>query len=90
VADSLKQVVVARQDSGAKTFNASNILGMATGIALSNVYYPPANRTVTVVRSRVLTSLSGDAVGNLMSEFWPDIRKKFFRKSAKSSNAIAP
>jgi hypothetical protein len=40
VADSLKQIVVARQDSGVKTFNASNFLGMAAGIGFSNLYYP--------------------------------------------------
>ncbi|SPE39469.1 hypothetical protein SBA3_3230012 [Candidatus Sulfopaludibacter sp. SbA3] len=30
--------------------------------------------------SRVGTSLTGDVMGNLMSEFWPDIQKKFFEK----------
>jgi hypothetical protein len=49
VADSLKQIVVTRQDSGSKAFNASNILGMAAGIGLSNLYYPSASRTGTVM-----------------------------------------
>jgi hypothetical protein len=80
VADSLKQIVVARQDSGARTFNASNILGMAAGIGFSNVYYPSSSRTGTVMLGRVVTSLSADAMGNLLSEFWPDVRKKVFHK----------
>jgi hypothetical protein len=86
VADSLKQVVVARQDSGSQAFNAfnvSNILGMAAGIGLSNLYYPSASRTGTVMLGRVATSLAGDGIGNLVSEFWPDVRKKFFCKRGK-------
>jgi hypothetical protein len=85
VADSLKQIVVARQDSGAKTFNASNILGVAAGIGFSNLYYPSASRTGTVMLSRVVTSLAADGMGNLMSEFWPDVRRKFFRKKKRGS-----
>jgi hypothetical protein len=84
VGDSLVQIVVARQDSGAKAFNASNIFGMAAGIGLSNVYYPSASRTGTVMGNRVITSLTGDVMGNLMSEFWPDVQKKFFRKKSKN------
>jgi hypothetical protein len=83
VAVSLKQVVVARQDSGAQAFNASNILGVAAGIGLSNLYYPSASRTGTVMRGRVVTSLGGDGIGNLVSEFWPDIRRKYFSKRTK-------
>src|SRR5215471_7878454 len=60
VGGSLKQVVVIRQDSGAKTFNASNMLGLAAGIGVSNLYYPAASRTGSVMLGRVVTSLSGD------------------------------
>jgi hypothetical protein len=80
---SLSRIVVARQDSGRAAFNASNFLGMAGGIGLSNLYYPSASRTGSVMLSRVGTSLTGDVMGNLMSEFWPDIQKKFFQKKKK-------
>lgn len=83
VSDSLKQIVVARQDSGAKTFNTSNMLGMAAGIGLSNAYYPSSSRTGSVMLGRVVTSFSGDAMGNLISEFWPDVRRKFLHKKPK-------
>jgi hypothetical protein len=83
VADSLKQVVVTRQDSGAKTFNASNMLGLAAGIGVSNLYYPSASRTGNVMLGRVVTSLSADGMGNLMAEFWPDVRSKLFHKKPK-------
>jgi len=80
VAYSVTRLVVAKQDSGAAAFNASNIAGMALGIAVSNAYYPAASRRGTVMAERVSTSLTGGIMGNLMSEFWPDIQKKFFHK----------
>ncbi|HXS98798.1 MAG TPA: hypothetical protein VN736_29585 [Candidatus Limnocylindrales bacterium] len=83
-AKSLEQIVVARTDSGAQTVNAANFLGMAAGIGLSNVYYPSASRTGSVMASRITTCLTSDVLGNLMSEFWPDIQKKFFRKKSKN------
>ena len=79
---SIGQLVIARQDSGRKSFNASNIGGMAMGIAASNLYYPAASRNGTVMASRVCTSMIGGAVGNLMSEFWPDVQQKFFHHKA--------
>jgi hypothetical protein len=77
----ISQLVVAHQDSGRQAFNASGVGGMALGIAASNLYYPAASRNGTVMFGRVWTSLMGGAVGNLMSEFWPDVQKlKFFRR----------
>ena len=77
---SIGQLVIARQDSGRQSFNTSNIGGMAMGIAASNLYYPAASRNGTVMASRVWTSLMGGAVGNLMSEFWPDVQQRFFKR----------
>jgi len=72
---SVSRLVVTRQDSGKAAFNASNILGIVLGIAASNAYYPPASRNGAVMAGRLGTSLMGGAVGNLMSEFWPDVQK---------------
>ena len=78
IAYSLSRIAVARQDSGRSTFNTSGIFGMLMGIGASNLYYPSASRTGTVMATRVGTSLGGWAIGNVASEFWPDIRQKFF------------
>jgi hypothetical protein len=75
---SLSRIVVARQDSGRSTFNSAGIFGMAMGIGTSNLYYPSASRTGTVMATRVGTSLGGWAIGNVGAEFWPDIQRKFF------------
>jgi len=50
--------------------------GMELGIALSNAYYPPKSVTGSEVAYRTLTSLSSSALGNLLPEFWPDIKAK--------------
>ncbi len=80
VLHSVSRVVIARQDSGRTTFNASGIFGMAMGIAASNLYYPSASIRGEVMAARVETSIFGSITGNLMSEFWPDIQKKFFHR----------
>jgi hypothetical protein len=76
---SLSRIVVARQDSGRSTFNSAGVFGMMMGIGTSNLYYPSASRTGTVMATRVGTSVMGWAIGNVAAEFWPDIHKKFFQ-----------
>ncbi len=78
VAYSLSRIAVARQDSGRPTFNSSGVFGMMLGIGASNLYYPSASRTGTVMATRVGTSVGGWAIGNVAAEFWPDIQRKFF------------
>lgn len=80
VGASLKQIAVARSDSGTAMFNGSHFLGMATAIGISNLYYPPSARRGDVMMGRVVSQLTGDVMGNLMSEFWPDVRNKLFHK----------
>jgi hypothetical protein len=77
---SVSRLAVTRQDSGRNTFNASGMLGMVMGIAASNAYYPSQSIRGEVMAARLSTSLTGGVIGNLMSEFWPDIQKKFFHK----------
>ena len=77
---SLSRLVIARQDSGRASFNASGIGGMMLGIAASNLYYPAVSIRGPVMAGRIETSLLGGVTGNLMSEFWPDIQKKFFHR----------
>ena len=80
---SVSRLAVCRNDAGHNVFNASNFLGMSLGIAASNLYYPSASRTGAVMAGRVETSLFGGLTGNLMSEFWPDIQRRFFHKKPR-------
>lgn len=77
---SVSRLAVTRSDSGRQQFNTSGLGGMVMGIAASNLYYPTESMRGTVMAGRLYTSLTGGIVGNLMSEFWPDLQKKFFHK----------
>jgi hypothetical protein len=77
---SVTRLFICRNDAGRSAFNASNFLGMTAGIAASNIYYPAASRNGAVMGSRIETSLLGGVTGNLLSEFWPDLQRKFVNK----------
>jgi len=83
---SVSRIVIARQDSGAAAFNASGVFGTVMGIAASNLYYPAASQRVEVMLDRLNTSFTGGIMGNLMSEFWPDLQKKFFHRKQAVQN----
>jgi hypothetical protein len=80
---SFSRVVITRTDAGTDRFNYSGMLGMGMGIALSNAYYPPSSVHGTEVASRFGTSLMSSALSNILPEFWPDIRQRFFHRKAK-------
>ena len=80
VAYSVSRIVITRQDSGAAAFNASCIFGTVLGIGASNLYYPSASIRGSVMAGRLSTSFTSGVMGNLMSEFWPDLQKKFFHR----------
>jgi hypothetical protein len=80
VAYSVSRIAVVRTDSGRSAFNSSGVGGMMMGIAASNLYYPSASVKGSVMAGRLYTSLLGGVIGNAMSEFWPDVQKKFFHR----------
>jgi len=74
----ISRVVITRTDAGKPTFNYAGVFGMAMGIALSNAYYPARSANGSVDVTRLGTSLVSAALSNILPEFWPDIRQKFF------------
>jgi hypothetical protein len=79
IAYAMSRIVVTRRDSGHDAFNFSGIVGMGLGIGLSNAYYPWRSQNGSEMGSRLLTSLTATAMGNLLPEFWPDVRQKLAR-----------
>jgi hypothetical protein len=75
------RVVITRNDSGDNTFNSSEFLGALFTSSLQNSYYPRHDRNVGETMNRFSGALSSDAVGNLLREFTPDM-KRLFRKHA--------
>lgn len=85
----LSRVAVTRTDAGKRTFNYAGILGMSMGIALSNAYYPAQSVNGSEIASRFGTSLVASALGNLLPEFWPDVRQKFFHRKPRNPYSTA-
>jgi hypothetical protein len=78
---STTRVVVTKNDNGNSTSNASEFLGALFTSALQNAYYPRHDRTFGDTMNRFGGALSSDAIGNLLREFTPDM-KRIFRKHA--------
>ena len=75
------RVAITRKDSGDNTFNTSEFLGALFASALQNSYYPRHDRSFGETMNRFSGALSSDAIGNLLREFTPDM-KRLFRKHA--------
>jgi hypothetical protein len=75
------RVVITKSDSGDNTFNTSEFLGALFTSSLQNSYYPRHDRTFEETMIRFSGALSSDAIGNLLREFTPDM-KRLFRKHA--------
>jgi hypothetical protein len=74
------RLFVTRTDSGGTRFNYSEIFGNAAAAAFSNVYHAPEDRTVGRNVGTLGMLIMWDGVSNELKEFWPDIRRKVFRK----------
>lgn len=61
--------VVTRGDDGRWKPNYSHVLGNFSGAALSNLYYPRADRGASLVLLNGLAGTGADAVANLIREF---------------------
>ena len=68
------------RDSGGTQFNYSEWLGNSTAVAISNAYYPD-QRTAGSAISKLAMQIGVDAVGNVLKEFWPDLQRKFSKRS---------
>ena len=83
--------VWSRRDSGAWGPNYSNVAGNMIGAAISNLYYPAAERTVDETIERGATVTVEGIAGAELIEFWPDIARHYRRKHAeKLARQAAP
>jgi hypothetical protein len=76
----ISRIFVTLKDSGGHTVNISEFLGNGVAIAISNLYYPAADRGLATGLSNWSTQLSIDALGNELKEFWPDIHRRLPKK----------
>ena len=61
--------VITRSDSGRWQPNYSHVLGSFTAGGISNLYYPPANRGLSLTLVNGLIETAGNAGNNLLREF---------------------
>lgn len=85
---SMSRILITRRDDGRQTFNFAGVLGMAVGIALSNSYYPSRSISGSVTEGRFITSVTGASLGNLLPEFWPDIKQKLARRKHRKDPVV--
>jgi len=74
VAYAASRSVVTRTLDGRAAFNISELGGNFAAAGLSNIYYSPADRTMSGTISRWGAQVMWDTLANEMKEFWPDIR----------------
>jgi hypothetical protein len=80
----LTRIFVCKNDKGNWTFNFSEVLGNAAGAAISNAYYPDT-RTVHDNAQKFGIQLGTDALSQVLKEFWPDVKRKWFDKHKQPS-----
>lgn len=73
------RVLVTRTDSGGRRFNFSEFLGNSAGVALSNAYYP-GTRDVSSNVEKLGVQIAADAFSQVLKEFWPDVKRRWFHK----------
>ena len=76
------RVLVARNDRGNWTFNAAEVSGNAIGAIVGNAYYPGERHLEDNVQ-RFYSQMATDAFSQILKEFWPDIKRKYFSHQPK-------
>jgi hypothetical protein len=72
-----------KRDDGGWGPNYANVAGNLMGAAVSNLYYPASDRTVSGTIERGLTVTVEGIVGAEVIEFWPDVVRHYKQKQAK-------
>ncbi|HLI02657.1 MAG TPA: hypothetical protein VKU93_00190 [Terracidiphilus sp.] len=80
---SLLAAVRARGDNGQWQFNASNIGGNLIAGAISNAYYPAADRGAGLTLQRGSIDIAEGLVQLVANEFYPDVSRALFHRRKK-------
>ena len=79
----LAAAAIARGDDRHWKPNYSNVLGNLSAAAISNLYYPPADRGASLVAFNAASGIGADAAANLIREF---VLKRFTSHLPKAAN----
>jgi hypothetical protein len=90
LAYAMGQIFWTHKDAGGTQFNFSEIVGNSTAVAISTAYYPEG-RDWSSAASKLGMQIGVDMAGNILKEFWPDLRRKFSRdRKGPASSTAAP
>ena len=76
----IERLFVTRTDSDHSQFNFSEFGGNAVAAGISLSYHSKQERTFSTFSGNWGTQIAIDFVANQLKEFWPDMRKKVFKK----------
>jgi hypothetical protein len=78
------RVLIGRSDSGHNVINTSQILAQFVQAAVSNAYIPYRNESVPGTVENALAGLASVAQGDILNEFWPDIKEFLSRHNPQA------
>ena len=76
----ISRVFRTQTDAGGTAFNSSKVLGAASTVAISSLYYAN-HRDAAGAAAGFGAQLGGAMAANLLKEFWPDLLRKLSRKN---------
>jgi hypothetical protein len=75
-----KRVVIARSDYGGETFNTARVVSAMAAPWVAYEWYPARLNTTDRKLMSGASYLGWRVVNNIVAEFWPDVRRKLFRR----------
>jgi hypothetical protein len=84
----ITRVFVTRLDNGKTRIYLSELGGNGAVVAITSLYYPDS-QSASAAAVRYGLSIGNDAVSNMLTEFWPDIKRRLFRKHQDPPSPIS-
>ena len=82
----LTRIFVAHDDNGKLDFNYSEWVGNAAAVAISQSYHFD-DRNAPAAAEKLVEQCGVDAFSQVLKEFWPDVRRKLFKKNQGNPQA---
>lgn len=79
------RILITKTDRGRATFNFSEVLGNAAFAGIASAYYP-GERRLSNNAARFSTQLGTDAISQVLKEFWPDVKRKYFSRRHRDAS----
>jgi hypothetical protein len=83
------RIFVTKTDSGRSTFNFAEVVGNSVAAGVGNAYYPGETHLLDNL-SRLGQALATDAISQVLKEFWPDIKRRYWFHHKDSSSLLTP